>query len=588
MASKNVDVTTLNTVWHSLQNTCMEMRHLIDRTAQNYLISQLHDVSVGIWTATGDTVAVPVGLPVQFLGAQFAIKEIVKKFEGNLDPGDIILTNDPYKGATGHLPDWGFFRPIFYKGEFLFMTLVRAHQQDTGGSFPGGYFPNAHDIHAEGVMIPPIKVWSAGKERTDVMELIWNQVRFPHGVRIDNAAMIAATKLAEQRVIALLDKYGKDVVLACIGEMFERTERAVRAEIRMIPDGTYAAEAATDDDGTELDVPVWVRLDLTVKDDQLILDFSRSDAQRKGFVNSIYAGTYGNAIAAVCMTLDPALADYHNEGTQRAITVIAPEGSVVACKYPATVGAAPVNVGNQIMEVVLDALSKARPARAVAAWSKHRGDYVFAVDPRTSERYVRTSFDYDGSGGAVWGNDGFQGLSGLTTLGAVNRSNVEEVETRIPWRIIKWEFLPDLTGAGRWRGGPGVYWEAQHYGRDAAMATGSSDGDEMLGFGALGGEPTPPCRTYIKRGEEMIRIKPHRMVPMIVDDIVVKYSSGGGGVGPAWQRDPEMVRMDVRKGLVSIKAARETYKVVLHPETLEIDRRTTDELRAASAATAGT
>jgi len=120
------------------------------------------------------------------------------------------------------------------------------------------------------------------------------------------------------------------------------------------------------------------------------------------------------------------------------------------------------------------------------------------------------------------------------------------------------------------------------------MATGSSDGDEMLGFGALGGEPTPPCRTYIKRGEEMIRIKPHRMVPMNVDDIVVKYSSGGGGVGPAWQRDPEMVRMDVRKGLVSIKAARETYKVVLHPETLEIDRRTTDELRAASAATAGT
>ena len=326
MASKNVDVTTLNTVWHSLQNTCMEMRHLIDRTAQNYLISQLHDVSVGIWTATGDTVAVPVGLPVQFLGAQFAIKEIVKKFEGNLEPGDIILTNDPYKGATGHLPDWGFIRPIFYEGELLFFTLVRGHQQDTGGAFPGGYFPNAYDIHAEGIIIPPIKVWSAGRERTDVMEMIWNQVRFPHGVRIDNAAMIAATKLAEQRVIALLDKYGRDVVLACIDEMFGRTERAVRAEIRMIPDGTYAAEAATDDDGTELDVPVWVRLDLTVKDDQLILDFSRSDAQRKGFVNSIYAGTYGNAIAAVCMTLDPALADYHNEGTQRAITVIAPEG----------------------------------------------------------------------------------------------------------------------------------------------------------------------------------------------------------------------------------------------------------------------
>jgi N-methylhydantoinase B len=217
----------------------------------------------------------------------------------------------------------------------------------------------------------------------------------------------------------------------------------------------------------------------------------------------------------------------------------------------------------------------------VAAWSKHRGDYVFAVDPRTNERYVRTSFDYDGSGGAVWGNDGFQGLSGLTTLGAVNRSNVEEVETRIPWRIIKWEFLTDQMGAGRWRGGPGVYWEALHYGREAAMATGSSDGDEMLGFGALGGEPTPACRTYIKRGEEMMRIRPHRMVPMKDDDIVIKYSSGGGGVGPARERDPEMVRMDVKKELVSIKAARETYKVVIDPATLEVDSKATEALRAA-------
>ncbi|MCL5960028.1 MAG: hydantoinase B/oxoprolinase family protein, partial [Chloroflexi bacterium] len=411
--------------------------------------------------------------------------------------------------------------------------------------------------------------------------LIWNQVRFPQGVRIDNAAMIAATKLGEQRVIALLDRYGKDTVMACIDEMFDRTERAVRAEIVKIPDGTYSGEAATDDDGTELDVPVWVRADVTVTGDHLTIDLSRSDKQRKGFVNSVYAATYGNAIAAVCMTLDPALADYHNQGTQRAITVIAPEGLVVNCKYPCTVGASPVNVGNQTMESVLEALSKARPERAAAAWGKHRGDYVFAVDPRTNERYVRTSFDYDGGGGAEWGYDGYQGLSAITALGSVNRGNIEEMETRIPWRMTKWEYQADLTGAGRWRGGPGIYWEAMHYGTDAGMATGSSDGDEMLGFGALGGEPSPPCRTYIKRGDELIRIKPHRMTKMKDNDIVVKYSSGGGGVGPAWQRDPEMVRLDVKKELVSLEAARDTYKVVLDPVTLEIDWEKTNELRAA-------
>jgi N-methylhydantoinase B len=240
MAKSDVDQTTLFTVWHSFQTVCYEMRHLIDLTAQNYLIGQLHDVSVGIWSAKGETVAVPVGLPVQFLGTRFAIEDIIKKFEGNLEPGDIILTNDPYHGGHNcHLPDWGFYLPIFYKGEFLFITLARAHQQDTGGSFPGGYFPNGYDIISEGLNIPPTKVYERGKERTDIMELIWNNVRFPDGVRIDNAAMIAAIRLAEQRVTAILDRYGKETVMSCMQEMFDRTEKAVRAEISKIPDGTY-------------------------------------------------------------------------------------------------------------------------------------------------------------------------------------------------------------------------------------------------------------------------------------------------------------------------------------------------------------
>ena len=156
------------------------------------------------------------------------------------------------------------------------------------------------------------------------------------------------------------------------------------------------------------------------------------------------------------------------------IKVIAPLGSVVNCQYPATVGASPVNVGTQVMEAVLEALSKAVPHRSVAAWAKHRGDYVFAVDPRNGERYVRTSFDYDGSGGAVWGFDGYQGLSSMTALGAANRGNVEETEVRIPWRMLKYEFVPDLTGEGRWRGGPGLRWEAINEGSAGQMATGLS------------------------------------------------------------------------------------------------------------------
>src|SRR5581483_7029056 len=478
MNELKTDPITVATVWHYLQTTAREMRHIIDRTAQNYLIGQLHDVSVGIWAAGGETVAVPVGLPVQFLGSGFAVRSIVDKFGDDLAPGDVILTNDPYHGGHNcHLPDWGFFRPIYYDGELLFWTLARAHQQDTGGAFPGGYFPDGFDIHSEGICIPPTKVVAGGVERTDVLELIWNNVRWPRGVRLDNYSMIAATKRAQERMGALLDKYGRDTVLACVAQMMDRTEAAVRDEIRRMPDGTYTGEAATDDDGTTLDEPVWVRVDLTIAGDQMTLDFSRSDAQRKGFVNSVYAATYGNAVAAAIMTFDPALADFHNEGTMRAIDVVAPSGLVVNCEYPATVGASPVNVGIQVMEAVLEAMSKAVPHRSAAAWGKHRGDHVFAADPRTGERYVRTSFDYDGSAGAVWGYDGYVAVSTLTTLGSVNRGTVEEEETRIPWLIRRWELIPDLTGAGRWRGGPGIQWEAVNEGTDGRMATGSTDGD---------------------------------------------------------------------------------------------------------------
>src|SRR3990172_339545 len=146
MRGDTVEPIVVSTVWHTMQTVCREMIHVIDRTAQNYLIGQLHDLSVGIWTANGDTVAIPVGGPSQFFGSAFPIRHILKKFEGNLAPGDVILTNDPYHGGHNlHLPDWGFFRPIFHKGELLFFTLARAHQQDTGGMFPGGYFANGHD-----------------------------------------------------------------------------------------------------------------------------------------------------------------------------------------------------------------------------------------------------------------------------------------------------------------------------------------------------------------------------------------------------------------------------------------------------------
>jgi N-methylhydantoinase B len=237
-------------------------------------------------------------------------------------------------------------------------------------------------------------------------------------------------------------------------------------------------------------------------------------------------------------------------------------------------------MGGQVMEAVIEALSKARPDRAIACWNKHRGDYTFAVDPRNGERYVRTTFDYDGSAGAVWGHDGMTGPTQLNTLGSVHRGSIEEAEIRFPWRMLNLEAQPDFNGAGRWRGGGGIDWRAVNEGSDGRMATGSSDGDVTQGKGAQGGMPVPVCRTLILRGDQKIRVKPHRMQEIKKGDIVVKLSAGGAGVGDPWQRPVESVVSDVVREMVSVEGARLVYGVVVDPATLRVDEEATRKLRA--------
>jgi N-methylhydantoinase B len=580
MSERAVDPITLSTIWHGFQSVGREMRHVIDRTAQNYLIAQLHDMAAGIWDAQGRTIAVPEGPTSMFLSQGFSVKYILDQFGvDGLRPGDVILCNDPYKGYCNHLPDWGFFRPIFYRDELLFVVLTRGHQLDTGGAFPGGYFPNGYDIHAEGIMIPPIKVVDEGRERTDVLELIWNNVRWPAGVRIDNYALMAALKVAENRILAMLDKYGRDTILDSVEEMLDRTERSVREQLVGVPDGTYYGESGTDDDGTTLDEQVWVRLEAIVKGDELVLDFSKSDAQRKGFVNCVYSSTYSRAVAGSFLFFDSALAEFHNEGSMRPITVIAPPGSVVNAQYPATVGGSPVNVGTQVLEATCDALSKAMPAKAVAGWGRRRGHYIAGVDPRSGERYVQTTTDADGGAGAVWGYDGYEGALGMSGLGSINRGSAEEIEIRFPWRTVRWHFVPDLSGAGRWRGGSGMLWEVENLGGDVGAATGSSDGDLTQPPGAGGGEPGPLSRMYIRRDEEEVAARTHRMIQVKHGEILGKVSGGGGGVGNPLERDPAAVLRDVRNEVTTLEYARDVYGVVIDADAMAVDEEATRSLR---------
>jgi N-methylhydantoinase B len=583
-----VDPLTLSTVWHSLQRICREMRRVIERTAQSYLISQLKDISVGIWDGEGNTVAIPVGLPAQFVGAKYSVRYIMNEYGEDIYPGDVFLANDPYHGYSCHPPDWGYFRPIFQGDRLVFWTLARAHVEDTGAAFPGAYFSDPYDIHSEGLLIPGVKVIERGREQRDLMRLIFNNVRLAEGVRNDSYAMIAATQLAETRLLDLIAKYGFETVHRCVEAMHARTEQAVRACIGAMPDGTYRGESSTDDDGVELDVPVTVRCDVTVKGEQLTIDFSRSDKQRKGFVNCSYPTTYSCSVASAILFLDPALAEYHNEGTMRPIEVVAPPGLVVNANYPAPMGGAPVSMGGNIQEAVMMAMSDALPTRAAAGWGRRYGQYIYGIDPRTGGLYVFPGYHAEGGAGAIYGFDGYQGTASLGTLGEIARPNTEDYEIRYPWKVISREFRKDSSGAGRWRGGPGFHWEVVNLGADAGMHTGAGQGETTYAHGCLGGRPTLPNVCHIVRSDgERMRAKVHRLHKVFPGDHIVKDTSGGGGVGPPEERDPRAVWEDVYVNeLVTVETALKVYKVVIDPATLQIDWVRTEALRADANASA--
>jgi N-methylhydantoinase B len=574
-----IDPITLSGVWYYLQRVCDEMAYLVERTAGSYLIGQQHDLSVGIWDASGRTLAIGRALPIQAFSAPFAIRSIMEQYGNDIHPGDVFLTNDPYHGGhNNHLPDWGFIRPMFHDGKLEFFCLVRGHQQDTGGMFPGGYFPNAHDIIAEGLCIPPLKIRERGVENRELLKLIFHNVRLPDGVRMDNASMIAATELCERRLQELLEKRGAAVVKRCLDEMIERTEASMRAAIRKLPPGEYAGSAAMDDDGTIHDEPVWIRATLRITGDQLEVDLSKSDGQRPGFVNCGFASSYAASLQAVFMSLDPSLAEFLNDGAFRPISVTAPPGLVVSAEYPRTVGGMHATV-NAVVEAVLEGLSKASPERSVAPWGRHRGCYIFGEDPRSSEHYVRTYFDANGGSGGVSGYDGDSGLNLLISLGLMSRSNVEEVEVRYPWEVESLEFECDSMGAGEFRGGAGYKWVLRNGGNRAGVASGQSDGDVMVGHGVQGGHDSPRSKTYLLRGNTQIPIPSKRLVWAEPGDRLVMRTGGGAGVGAPYRRDPMRVVQDVQYGLVSLDAARNVYRVAINRETGKLDTQETIRLR---------
>jgi N-methylhydantoinase B len=577
---KEIDPITIATIWHYIQRVCREMRYTVERTATNVLVVTLHDMAYGLWDAEGRVIAIPEGFPTRLISSTFPIKRLREKFAERIKPGDTYLTNYPLDGAI-HLPDWVFIRPVFYQDELLFFTCMGTHMADSGGAQAGSHFL-ASDSIAEGLNIPLIKVVENNEYREDVLELILANNRLPDMMRRELASLMGSTTVAEQRMVELLDKYGKETVLAGVEEMIERTEKAVRAELGKWPKGTFSTDIETDDDGLAFGRTVHVRCDLTIKDGELYFDFSKTDDQVAGMINSYYQQTLSVVLCTTFLFLGKDLAAYHNEGSMRPVHVTTRKGTIVDCKPGALVAGGPAVTGTLVTEAVLSLLSQALPSQAISPYARLIAPLLVGKDSETDGVYVYSSFCAAAGAGAVSGYDGYQCVCEGGTLGVVGKTDAEEEMARFPWEIDRYEFRTDSHGAGEWRGAPGIIWEAVNESGDCNFIGGPWCGFTTQGEGQQGGGPTPLNKANVLRGKEKIDIlDPHRPLKLKPGDRLVTLSGGGAGVGKPENRIPEAVGDDVRNELVSVEMAREVYKVVIDPETFGIDYAATAGLRKA-------
>ena len=570
-----LDSVTITTVWSYFWRVCREMRDTVERTATNVLIVTLHDLAYSIYDADGNTLAIPEGVPHRLITSSKAIKHIKEKFGDNIHPGDVFLANTPEDGAV-HLPDWVYIRPVFCEDQLTFFAVMGVHVADNGGAQPGSNFL-AFDSIAEGYHIPLVKIADANGVREEVMEMILANNRLPDLMRRESAACMGSLAVGAKRLEELAEKYSRAVVVECTKEMINRAEAAVRKEISTWPEGTWTAEASADSDGMDLSKPVTVRGQLTIKGGELFFDYSATDPETTGMLNVHDYMTRSTTCCFTFLFLGEELLRYHNEGSTKPIHITTKPGTLVDSAPDAKIAAGVALTGCLIGEVVMSLLSQALPEKAIAPYSRQ-----ITVNTITlGKPGVYVTFCPTAGAGAVYGNDGYQCCATGSTLGNIGKTNIEDEMLRFPWEYIKYQFTPDMEGAGTWRGAPGIEYQIENHSTGRCMhQTGSWDGFKTSAKGCQGGEDTHINKGGVIRSDGTYEPFQSKDMFTMPGDILETITSGGAGVGLPAERDPKAVAADVRNGLVSVERAREVYKVVVDARTFALDEEATKALRA--------
>jgi N-methylhydantoinase B len=498
-----------------------EMGATLKRTAFSPNIKERRDYSCALFNAAGDMIAQGDHMPVHLGSMPLSVKAAIEN--RSIQPGDMVILNDPYAGGT-HLPDITLVSGVFDKRKLRFYVASRAHHSDVGGMSPGS-MPIAEEIFQEGLRIPPIKLVSGGAINRDVWDLILLNVRTPVEREGDLAAMFAANRTGERRLMEAVAKYGWAEVDRYVREILNYSERMTRLAIRAIPNGLYQAEDFLDDDGVRSG-PIRIAVSMRIRGDVAELDFSKSDPQVAGSVNAVYAIT-ASAVFYVFRTLvDVPIPS--NAGGMRPIRIVAPMGSIVNALPPAAVCGGNVETSQRIVDVLYKCLAQAVPGKAPAASQGTMNNLTFGgVDPRTG----RPVAYYETVCGGMGARPNLDGISGVHTH-MTNSLNtpVEAFEHSYPARVIRYGLRRNSGGSGRNRGGDGVVREIRFLGR--TQVTVLSDRRSIPPYGVAGGGAGKVGRNRIVRADGTVEEMPSKFTAWLeANDTLSIETPGGGGWG---------------------------------------------------------
>ena len=561
-----VNPITLEVVQNGLLTITKEMDFIIARTARSVLWQESGDYSTAILAPNGDMVAQgPNGIPVHLGTMPQSVQcALAKVGADTLEPGDVIWNNDPYSGSN-HVPDVLLVKPIFYDGQVVAISAVRGHWLDIGGSTPGSYSTHNRDIYGEGFRLPPTKLFRRGVLNEDLFNAILANVRLAEERRADFEAQMAGLNLGERRVAALCEKYGRATLGSCLEDILRRSEALVRLEIRKMPNGVYRANDVLD--GDEIDRrPINLRVAVTIRDDDLEIDFTGSDPQATGGINASYAVTCSATYYAIKSLTSPEIPA--NSGSYRPIKVVAPEGSVINAAFPAPVVQGNHETGSRVVDVLYQAFAQAIPDKVIAGVTGSASAIVIGGETSESnerkKRYLLIQ-PIDGGRGACNGGDGINAIR----CGVINAKNqpIEVMESRSPVIVDRWELEPDSGGAGRFRGGCAVTMEFRIKSGSAIVTT-LSDRGTTGPYGLFGGHEGRKCGLSLSRNGAATNLFSKSTVLMQVGDVFRFEAAGGGGMGDPLLRGSQAVIEDVENGYVSPAAAKSLYGLDIDPKTL--------------------